>query len=104
MGLIRKKIPKEGKSNGKKYPWAESRICVFKSVCVCVCERERKREKKINSFGITAIIFKALNSLFKKDFKGAELLTKISFFFYFRDIPKMTKEARRRREYKRKSN
>ena len=46
MGLIRKKIPKEGKSNGKKYPWAESRICVFKSVCVCVCERERERERK----------------------------------------------------------
>ena len=76
---------------------------MFKSVCVCERERERDR-KKINSFGITAIIFKALNFLFKKDFKSAELLTKISFFFYFRDIPKMTKEARRRREYKRKSN
>ena len=46
MGLIRKKIPKEGKGNRKKYPWAESIICVFKSVCVC--ERERERERKKN--------------------------------------------------------
>ena len=34
---------------GKKYPWAESRICVF------VCGRE----KKINNFEIIIIIFKA---------------------------------------------
>ena len=65
---------------------------------MCVCEREN------NSFGITAIIFKASNPLFKKDFKSAELLTKTSFFLYFRDRPKMTKEAKERRKYKRKTN
>ena len=69
-------------------------------MCVCVCVREREREKS-NSFGITAISFKALNPLFKKDFKSAKLLTKTSFFLYFRDGPKMTKEAKERREYKR---
>ena len=51
-------------------------MCVCVCVCVCVCERERK---KINSF---------VNLLFKKDFKRAELLTKTSFFLYFRDHPK----------------
>ena len=64
----------------KKYPWAESRICVF------VCGRE----KKINNFEIIIIIFKAyknVNLQFKKDFKSAERLTKTSFFFYFRDRP-----------------
>ena len=86
MGLIGKKIPKEGWDNRKKYPWAEGRICVF----ISVCERE-----KTNSFGITAIIlFKALNPLFEKDFKSAELLTKTFLFHYFRDCPKMTKEAK----------
>ena len=62
------------------------------------------RKSKINSFGITAIIFKASNPLFKKDFKILELLTKISFFLYFRDLPKTTKEAKERRKYKRKTN
>ena len=62
----------------------------FVGLKVCVWERE-----KINSFGITAIIFKALNPLFKKDFKSAELLTKTFFFFYFRDRPKMMKEVKK---------
>ena len=66
-------------------------------VCVCV------REKKKNSFSITAIIFKASNSQFKKYFKSAEILTKTSFFLYFRDRSKMTKEAKERRKYKRKT-
>ena len=43
-------------------------ICVFNSLCVCVCVREREKER--NSFGITPIIFKASNALFKKDFKS----------------------------------
>ena len=84
----------------KKYPWAEKAEFVCLKVCVCVCVREKKN----NSFGITAIIFKASNPLFKKDFKSAELLTKTSFFLYFRDRPKMTKEAKERRKYKRKTN
>ena len=54
----------------------KSGICVF--VCVCLCVRE----KKINSFEITVIIFKAYNKC-----KSAEL-TKTSFFYYFRDRPK----------------
>ena len=91
MSLVGKKILKEGWGNRKKYPWAESRICVF----------EKKR--KNNSFGITPIIFKASNPLFKQDFKSAEPLTKTSFFFYFRDRPKITKEAKERRKYKRKT-
>ena len=62
------------------------------------------RERENNSFGITTIIFKASNPLFKKNFKSAELLTKTSFFLYFRDRPKMTKEAKERRKYKRKTN
>ena len=37
VGLSKKKIPKECWGNRKKYPWAESKICVFKSLCVCVC-------------------------------------------------------------------
>ena len=67
-----------------------------------VCVSKRKREK--NSFGITAIFFKASNPLFKKDFKSTELLTKTSSFLYFRDHPKMTKEAKERRKYKSKTN
>ena len=66
--------------------------------------RERKRERKNNRFGITEIIFKASNPLFKKDFKSAELLTKTFFFLYFSDRPKMTKDAKERRKYKRKTN
>ena len=61
-------------------------------------------ERKNNSFGITAIIFKASNPQFKKDFKSAELLTKIHVFLYFRDRRKMRKEEKERRKYKRKTN
>ena len=55
----------------------ESRICVFRYVCVCVWE------KRINSFDITVNV----NLQFKIGFKSAELLTKTSFFLYFRDRP-----------------
>ena len=48
--------------------------------------------KKIKSFEITVIIFKAyqknINLQLKRDFKSAEFPTKTSFFFYFRDRPK----------------
>ena len=48
-------------------------------------------EKKNNRFEITVIILrytKNVNLLFKQDFKIAKLLTKTSFFLYFRDRPK----------------
>ena len=67
-----------------------------------ICVSKRKREK--NSFGITGIFFKASNPLFKKDFKSTELLTKTSFFLSLRDRPKMTKEAKEPRKYKRNTN
>ena len=64
---------------------------------MCEGEREREeREKKKSNFGINAIIFKASSTLFKKDIKIAELLTKTSFFLYFRDRPKITNEAKER--------
>ena len=51
-----------------------------------VCER-----KKNNSFEIHEIILRFIRNVnlpFKKKIKITELLTKISFFFYFRDRPK----------------
>ena len=67
----------------------------------------RVREK--NSFEIHIIILRYIRNvdiLFKKDFKFAELFTKTSFFFYFRDRPKNDEEnkLRRRQKYMRKSN
>ena len=66
-------------------------------------------EKKNNSFEIHVIILryiKNVNLPFKKDFKFAELLTKTSFFLYFRDHPENGEgsKQRRRRNYMRKSN
>ena len=52
-------------------------VCL--GMCVCVVW-----EKRINSFDITVKV----NLQFKIDFKSAELLTKTSFFLYFRDRPK----------------
>ena len=60
-----------------------------------MCEGERERERERNNFGINVIIFKASSTLFKKDIKIAELLTKTSFFLYFRDRPKITNEAKK---------
>ena len=98
VGLIGKKILKKGWGNGKKYPWAESGICVY------VCEREKN-----NSFKIHVIILRYIRNVnlpFKKDFKFAELLTKTSFFLYFRDRPENGErnKQKRRRKYMRKSN
>ena len=66
-------------------------------------------EKKNNGFEIVIIILRTIrnvNLLFKKDFKIAELLTKTSFFLYFRDRPKNGEgnKQRRRRKYTRQSN
>ena len=73
VDLIGKKILKKGWGNGKKYPWAESGICVY-----YVWGREKK-----NSFEIHETILrytKNVNLPFKKDFKFAELFTKTYFF------------------------
>ena len=73
----------DGWGNEKKYPGAERRICVYV-------------RGKNNSFEIHIIILtyvKNVNLPFKKDFKFAELLTKISFFLYFRDRSKNQKYA-----------
>ena len=78
VGFIGKKILKKGRGNGKKYTRAESRICVY------VCEREKF------FFEIHVTILRDIRNVnlpFKKDFKFAELLTKTSFFLYFRDPP-----------------
>ena len=69
----------------------------FVYLCVCVCEREREREK-INCFEITVFTFSKdlwnVNFLFKKDFKCAELISKMPSFLYFRDRPKMAEEVK----------
>ena len=98
MDLIGKNILKKGWGNGKKYSWAESEICVY------VCEREKN-----SSFEIQLIILsyiKNVNILFKKDFKFAKLLTKTSFFLYFRDRPENGEGNKQsgRRKYMRKNN
>ena len=69
---------------------------------------QERKEKKIN-FEISVIILRYIrnvNLLFKKDFKIAELLTKTSFFCYFRDRPKNGEgnKQKRRRKYTSKSN
>ena len=54
---------------------------------VCMCVRDKKKN---NSFEIHVIILRYIRNVnfpFKKDFKFAELLTKTSFFLYFRDRP-----------------
>ena len=64
--------------------------CILELKAEFVYLPEWKREK-INNFEITVIIFKAyknVNLQFKKDFKTVELLTKTSFFLYFRDCTK----------------
>ena len=71
------------------------------NLCVCVTEKD-------NSFKIHVIILRYIKNVkfpFKKDFKFAELLTKTSFFRYFRDRPKNGEwnKLRRRGKYMRKS-
>ena len=86
VGLIGKKILKKGWGNGKKYPWADSGICVY------VCEN--------NSFKIHVIILmyiRNVNIPFKKDFKFAELLTKTYIFVDFRDRPENGEGNKQRR-------
>ena len=60
-------------------------------VCVCVCVREREKNK---SFEIHVIILRYIRNVnLKKDFKYAELLTKISFSFTLETVLKMANET-----------
>ena len=56
-------------------------------MCIYVNEREMKiTVQKLQQSFIRNI--SNVNLLFRKDFKSAQLLTKTSFFIYFRDHPK----------------
>ena len=83
----------------------EKSIPELKAEFLCMCVREKKNK----SFEIHLIILRCIRNVnlpFKKDFKFAELLTKTSFFLYFRDRPENGEgnKQRRRRKYVRKSN
>ena len=78
-------------------PYIESTVEPFVSknqkgiacVCVCVCEREKNK-----SFEIHVIILRYIRNVkLKKDFKFAELLTKISFSFTLETVLKMANET-----------
>ena len=56
-----------------------------KSLCIWMCEKKIAALKLLYLF---LMHMKNVNLLFKKDFKSAELLTKTSFFLYFRERPK----------------
>ena len=87
MSLIGKKILKKRLRQWKKYPWAESGICVF------AYERERKRN---NIFQFTVIIFKAYKkckSPIQKGFYKCRTSSQNIFFSSFRDHLKNVTKA-----------
>ena len=63
----------------------EKSIPELKAEFVCMCVREKKISFKIHV--IILMYIRNVNVPFKKGFKFAELLTKKSFFVYFRDRP-----------------
>ena len=68
---------------------------------VCMCVREREKKQQILRY------MKNVNLPFKKDFKFAELLTKMSFSFTLETVLKMAKQGnklRKCRKHIRKSN
>ena len=69
--------------------WTKVFMSQKKNLCIWVCEKKIAALKLLYSF---LMHMKNLNLLFKKDFKSAELLTKTSFFLYFRDRPKNGEE------------
>ena len=74
----------------------EKSIPELKVEFLCMCVRERKN----NSFKIHVIILMYMKNVilpFKKDFKFAEILTKTSFFVYFRDRPENDEGNKQRR-------
>ena len=65
---------------------------------VCMCVREKN-----NSFEIHVIILRYIRNVnlpFKKDFKFAELLTKTTFFLYFKVLPENGERSKQRRRQK----
>ena len=62
--------------------------------------------ERSNNPYIHKVYLRNLNLLFKKNSKRAELLTKTSFFLYFRDRPENGEgnKQRNRRKYTRQSN
>ena len=57
-------------------------------VCVCVCVWERKKITALKLLSLFLRYIRNVNVLLNKYFQSAELLTKTSFFLYFRDRPK----------------
>ena len=86
MGLIGKKIMKKGLSNGKRIEWKKVLMSWKRNVYLCKWKRNENNSLEITKSFIRNI--SNVNLLFKKDFKSAQLLTKASFFIYFRDHPK----------------
>ena len=72
---------------------AELCVCACVCVCVCVCVRVRKELTALISLLSFLRHKRNVNLLFKIDLQSAELLTKTSFFLYFRDCPEMAKEV-----------
>ena len=69
----------------------EKSIPELKAEFMCICVREKN-----NSFEIHVIILRYIRNLnlsFKKDFKFAELFTKISFSFTLEIVLEMVKET-----------
>ena len=75
-----------------------------KAEFVCLCVREKKMSFKIHL--IILMYIRNVNLPLKNDFKFTELLTKTSFFVYFRDRPENGEgnKQRRPRKYMHKSN
>ena len=79
-----KENPKKGLRQWKKVSLSWKRN-------LCVCLRETKKSFKFHVIILRYI--RNVNLPFKKDFNFAEVLTKTSFFLYFRDHLKMAKET-----------
>ena len=82
----------------------EESIPELEAEFVYVCVREKNNISEIHTINLKYI--RNVNLPFKKDFKFAELLTKTSFFLYFRDRPENGErnKQKRCRKYMRKSN
>ena len=75
----------------------EKSIPELKTEFVCGCVRERKKIKSFKIHVINLMYIRNVNLPFKKDFKFPELITKTSFFVYFRDRPENGEGNKQRR-------